>query len=67
MDILGTPGPARVSPRLEDALMGPKVFFREVREIVIMHENSEILSSADLRIRDVEECHQAFKKTFLGI
>ena len=54
MDILGTPGPARISPGLEDAFMGPKVdISREILEIAVMHQNSKILSSADLRDRDV--------------
>ena len=66
MDILGTPGPARIFPGQEDAFMGPKVdISREILEIAIMHENSKILSSADLRIRDVE-CHQAFRKPSLA-
>ena len=66
MDILGTPGPARISPGQEDAFMGPKVdISREILEIAIMHENSKILGSADLRIRDVE-CHQAFRKPSLA-
>ena len=67
MDILGTPGPARISPGLEDAFMGAKVHIsREIKKIAVMHENPKILASADLRDRDVE-CHQAFRKTFLGI
>ena len=44
MDILGTPGPARIFPGQEDAFMGPKVdISREVFEIEIVHENTKNL------------------------
>ena len=46
--------------------MVPKVYISsEIREIATMHENSKILGSANLRIRDVE-CHQAFRKPSLA-
>ena len=64
--IFWVPGLARISPGLEDAFMGPKVLVSQKNlELLIMHEISKILSSADLRIRDVE-CHQAFRKPSLA-